>query len=170
MRNEEETYSLHDWVIGDVVNGLLDVLLNEGPVPRVLELRFLGDVVSDIEFPQLGNFWAESKYEQPVTVGGYKGSSLLSRSLEKVPDRFNPILHGAVSVTGIIRRPWQYRSANSAASIVTHHNHMVDTQLGDGVRQNADRINVVRNETVGYIPFSEERSRRRAEDGAFGHT
>ena len=111
----------------------------------------------------------KASMNKPVTTERYKGRSLPRRSLEKVPDRFNPVLHGVASVTGIIRGPWQYRSTDSAAPIMTHHNHMVDTQLGDGVRQNADRIDVVRNKTVGYVPFSEERSRRSAEDGAFRH-
>ena len=43
-----------------------------------------------------------------VTKGRYKGGSLPGRSLEQVPDRFNPVLHGTVSVANIARRSCQY--------------------------------------------------------------
>jgi hypothetical protein len=39
---------LHDWIIGDVRNGLFDILLDEGPISWVLELGLRGDVVGDI--------------------------------------------------------------------------------------------------------------------------
>jgi len=96
--------------------------------------------------------------------------NLPSRSLENVPDRFDPVLHGAVSVAELARGSRQNRSANAAASIMTKHNHVVDAQYGDGVRQNADSVDVVRDETVGDVALGEERSRWRIENGTLGHT
>ena len=53
---------------------------------------------------------------------------------------------------------------------MAHHNHVLDTQLGDRVRQNADRIDIAGHELVGYITLGEECPRRRVEDGALGYT
>lgn len=107
---------------------------------------------------------------KPVAGVRYSRGSLPSRSLEKVPDRFDPVLHGTVSVAGLARRPRQDRSTNATAAIMTHHNHVPDTQLGDGVRQNADGVDVVRDVAVGDVTLGEECSRCRIEDDTFGHT
>ena len=53
---------------------------------------------------------------------------------------------------------------------MTHDDHVPDTQLGDGVRQNADRVDVVGDETIGNVTLGEERSRRCIKDGTFRHT
>ena len=53
---------------------------------------------------------------------------------------------------------------------MTHDNHMLNTQLGDGIRQNANSVDVVGNKSVRYVAFSEERSGVRIKDGAFRHT
>jgi hypothetical protein len=47
---------------------------------------------------------------------------------------------------------------------------MSNTQLRNGVRQNADGVDVVGNKTVGDVTLCEKRSRRRTENGTFGHT
>ena len=52
---------------------------------------------------------------------------------------------------------------------MTHRNHMFDTKFRDGVRQNAGGIDVVGNETVGYVAFREERSWCSIENGTFRH-
>jgi putative salt-induced outer membrane protein YdiY len=54
--------------------------------------------------------------------------------------------------------------------IMTHDNHVLNTQLGDGVRQNANSVDVVGNKPVGYVTLGEERSWGRIEDSAFRHT
>jgi len=141
----------HNRITGNIGNGFLDVLLNESPVSRVLEHGFLGDIVGEVRLPQLNNFWT-------------------SRSLENLPNWLDPVLQGTISVAEIARGPCQDRSTNTTTSIMTHHDHMSNTQLGNGVRQNADGVDVVRDKTVGDVTLSEERSRGRVEDSTFGHT
>ena len=63
-KDGEQTYSLDDWIIGDVRNGLFDVLLDEGPVSWILELGLRSDIVGDVGLPQLNDFRAWSTGEQ----------------------------------------------------------------------------------------------------------
>ena len=112
----------------------------------------------------------ETSVNQPMPREGAGGGSLPGRSLEKVPDRFDPVLHSVVRVADLTRGPRQDRSTNAAASIMTHHNHVPDAQLRNCVRQNADGVDVVGDETVGDVTLGEERSWGRIEDGPFGHT
>lgn len=53
---------------------------------------------------------------------------------------------------------------------MTHHNQVSNTQHRNAIRQNADRVDVVRDETVGDVTLSEERSRGRVEDSTLGRT
>lgn len=57
---------MHGWIIGDVRNRLLDVLLNEGLVSWVVELGLRSDVIGKVELPQLDDFWAEARVSKHV--------------------------------------------------------------------------------------------------------
>lgn len=49
----------------------------------------------------------EANVSKPVTEARGEKGSLPSRSLEDVPDRFNPVLQGTVGVTELARGPRQ---------------------------------------------------------------
>ena len=84
-------------------------------------------------------------------------------------DGFDPVLHGTISVAELAGRPRQDRRPNAAATIMSHHNHVADAQHGDGVRQNAYGVDVVRDEPIGDVTLGKERSRWRIENSTFGH-
>jgi len=127
----------------DIEHRVLDVLLDESPESRVVELGIINHGLVLVRFSVRNNLRAA---RVPISVAN------------RVNPTLNRVLRGV-----IIRRirSRQHGSFNTATSIVTHDEDMSDAQSLNSVRQDANRVVVGGLELVRYVPLCEERTRRR---------
>jgi len=136
---------LHNGAGGDVSHRDLDVLLNKSTESRVFEFGKVDGGLVLVSFAERNDLRA-------------------GRVQESLTNRVNPMLNrGTGGIAGRIMLR-QHGSLNTATSVVTHDDNMVDTQSGDAIRQNANRAVIGGLELIRNVPLGEEHTRWRGKD------